>query len=185
MAESTTNKTTTSTRSRQSSKPAAPADPPEVNPEKPMVAKDIDPNQIVTVRNGFQGMLVYKSRKTGERFIWEEFGDEQDMELSELKNARNSSKAFFEKNWFMFDEPWIVDYLGVSKFYKHAVSIDDFDKLFESDPEELKKTISEMSNGQKRSLAYRAKRLISEGAIDSRKVVAALEEALNMELVEK
>ncbi len=183
MAEETVTKTT-STRSK-ASKPAAPKAPAEEVVEKPLVAKDIDPNQIVTVRNGFQGMLIYKSKKTGERYIWQEFGDEQDMELSELKNARNSSKGFFEKNWFMFDEPWIVDYLGVSKFYKHAVSIEDFDKLFELDPNELKKTIADMSEGQKRSLAYRARRLISEGEIDSRKVVAALEEALHTELIEK
>lgn len=183
MAEETVTKTT-STRSK-ASKPAAPKAPAEEGVEKPLVAKDIDPNQIVTVRNGFQGMLIYKSKKTGERYIWQEFGDEQDMELSELKNARNSSKGFFEKNWFMFDEPWIVDYLGVSKFYKHAVSIEDFDKLFELDPNELKKTIADMSEGQKRSLAYRARRLISEGEIDSRKVIAALEEALHTELIEK
>lgn len=183
MAEETVTKTT-STRSK-ASKPAAPKAPAEEVVERPLIAKDIDPNQIVTVRNGFQGMLIYKSKKTGERYIWQEFGDEQDMELSELKNARNSSKGFFEKNWFMFDEPWIVDYLGVSKFYKHAVSIEDFDKLFELDPNELKKTIADMSEGQKRSLAYRARRLISEGEIDSRKVVAALEEALHTELIEK
>lgn len=183
MAEETVTKTT-STRSK-TTKPAAPKAPAEEVVEKPLVAKDIDPNQIVTVRNGFQGMLIYKSKKTGERYIWQEFGDEQDMELSELKNARNSSKGFFEKNWFMFDDPWIVDYLGVSKFYKHAVSIEDFDKLFELDPNELKKTVADMSEGQKRSLAYRARRLISEGEIDSRKVVAALEEALHTELIEK
>ena len=83
MAEETVTKTT-STRSK-TTKPAAPKAPVEEVVEKPLVAKDIDPNQIVTVRNGFQGMLIYKSKKTGERYIWQEFGDEQDMELSELK----------------------------------------------------------------------------------------------------
>lgn len=53
--------------------------------KKPVVPKEIDPNQIITVRNGFQGRLVYKSKRTGERWSWESFGAEQDMELSELK----------------------------------------------------------------------------------------------------
>ena len=78
--------------------------------KKPLVPKDIDPSQYVTVRNGFQGRLVYKSKRTGERFVWDSFGAEQDMELSELRNARNSNKKYFINNWFMFDEPWIVDY---------------------------------------------------------------------------
>ena len=28
--------------------------------KKPLIPKDVDPNQYVTVRNGFQGRLVYK-----------------------------------------------------------------------------------------------------------------------------
>ena len=66
--------------------------------KKAIVAKDIDPNQYVVVRNGFQGRLVYISKKTGERFVWDGFGSEQEMELRELKNARNSYKKFFENN---------------------------------------------------------------------------------------
>ena len=77
--------------------------------KKPVVPKEIDPNQIITVRNGFQGRLVYKSKRTGERWSWESFGAEQDMELSELKNARNSNKKYFINNWFMFDEDWVID----------------------------------------------------------------------------
>ena len=30
--------------------------------KKPVVPKEIDPNQIITVRNGFQGRLGYKSK---------------------------------------------------------------------------------------------------------------------------
>ena len=59
------------------------------------VKETLDPDTLVTVRNGFQGILVYKSKKTGEKFVWETFGAEQEIELKELKNAKNSSKTFF------------------------------------------------------------------------------------------
>ena len=77
------------------------------------VRKQLDPHTIVTVKNGFPGMLIYESSKTGEMFRWESLGDEQDMELQELKNARNASKAFYVNNWFRIDDPEILDYLGV------------------------------------------------------------------------
>ena len=154
-------------------------------PEKPLVPKEVDPNQIVTVRNGFQGRLVYKSRRTGERWSWETFGAEQDMELSELKNARNSNKKYFINNWFMFDEDWIVDYLGMRQYYKHALPIDDFDKLFEKPASEIEKIVSKLSDGQRKSVAYRAKQLIAEGGIDSNKVITTLENCLNTELIER
>lgn len=147
--------------------------------------KDVDPGQIVTVRNGFQGRLVYKSKHTGERFVWDEFGAEQDMELSELKSARSSNKKYFINNWFMFDEPWIIDYLGMNQYYKFAISIDGFDRLFERPADELSAAIANLSNGQKRSVAYRARQLIAEGAIDSNRAISTLEECLGVELVDR
>lgn len=159
--------------------------PTEAVAKKPIIPKDVDPNQIITVRNGFQGRLVYKSKRTGERFVWDSFGSEQDMEISELRSARNSNKKYFINNWFMFDEPWIVDYIGMGQYYKFAVSIQDFDKLFEKPVAELEKAIAKMSDGQKKSVAYRAKQLIAEGGIDSNKTITTLEKCLGTELIER
>jgi hypothetical protein len=147
--------------------------------------KQFDPNQYVTVRNGFQGTLVYKSPKTGERFVWDKFGDEQDMEVAELRNARSASKSFFINNWFMFDDPEVVDYLGMRQYYKFALTIDQFDELFTKTPAEIKSIVSKLSDGQKNSVAYRAKELIAVGEIDSNKAIAALEESLGRALVER
>ena len=157
----------------------------QTEPKKAMIPKEVDPNQYVTVRNGFQGRLVYKSKRTGERFVWDSFGAEQDMELSELKNARNSNKKYFINNWFMFDEPWVVDYIGMSQYYKFAISIQDFDRLFEKPAAEIGKIISKLSDGQKKSVAYRAKQLIAEDGIDSNRTIAALEKHLGTELIER
>lgn len=153
--------------------------------KKKVSTKNIDMTQYVVVRNGFQGRLVYKSSRTGEHFVWDEFGSEQEMELRELRNARNSSKKFFINNWFMFDEDWIIDFLGVKQFYKNAVSIDNFDSIFSKPADEIKSIIKEMSDGQKRSTAYRARQLITAGEIDSNKAIAALEDALGIELIER
>ena len=152
--------------------------------KRQLVPKDIDPHTIITVRNGFQGRLVYRSKKTGERFVWDTFGAEQDMEIGELRNARNSNKKYFINNWFMFEEPWIVDYIGMSQYYKLAISIADFDKLFEKSAAEIERTVSKLSDGQKKSVAYRAKQLIASGSIDSNKAIATLEKCLGVELIE-
>lgn len=149
------------------------------------VKRDLDPNMIITVKNGFQGRLIYKSRRTQERFEWESFGDEQDMDLQELKNAKNASKAFFENNWFLIDDPEVLEYLGVTQYYKYALNFNSFDDLFKMDADDIKKTISRLSVGQKKSVAYRAKQLISDGIIDSIKVISALEDSLSIELIDR
>ena len=81
-------------RKRTSSQTKKAAQISEPKKEKALTPKDIDDSQYVTVVNGFHGILVYRSRKTGEEFVWDKYGDEQEMELRELKNAKSSAKAF-------------------------------------------------------------------------------------------
>lgn len=161
-------------------------EPKPAEPEKPIVPKEVDLNTYITVYNGFQGGLVYKSRRTGETFKWDRYGSEQEMELKELKNAKNTHKQMFINNWFMFskEDSWVIDYLGLNQYYKNAVSIDEFDNIFKLSPAKLKAAIGEMSKAQQKSVLYRASRLIESGEIDSRKTIAALEEALGVQLIE-
>lgn len=148
------------------------------------VAPKLDPNTVVTVRNGFDGTLIYKSRKTGEKFKWEGFGTEHDMELSELKSARNSDKRFFENNWFLIDDPEVIDYLNVGQYYKNALRYEDFDMLFNGDPADVERVLGGLSAGQKRTVSYRARALVAEGKIDSLSMIAAIERALAVKLTD-
>ena len=181
----TNTKTTKTTVDKTTKTTTAKTTKTTANNDRPFIPVDVRLTDYVVVRNGFQGNLVYQSKKTGEVYFWDEFGSEQEMELRELVNAKNSYKGFFINNWFMFDEDWIVDYLGVRQFYKNALSLDEFDSIFELTPTEIKQKVSLLSEGQKKSLSYRAKELISEKKIDSLSVISAIEEALGLDIVEK
>lgn len=159
----------------------------EQREEKIIIPKEIDPNQIITVLNGLQGTLVYVSPRTHEKFRWESFGDEQEMELRELRNAKSSAKKFFINNWFMFDEEneWVIDYLGLRQYYKHAIKLEDFDDLFTKPASAIKKAVAKLSEGQKNSVAYRARQLVIDKQIDSLSTIEALEETLGIELIER
>lgn len=150
--------------------------------EKPK-HKELRPEDFVVVRNGFNGKLVYRSRNTRELFIWDGLGAEQEMELRELKHARNSARAYFENNWFMFDDPEIPQWLGVGMYYKGALSVDEVDELFLKAPEEIEKALKVMPSGQKEMVADRARELLRNGQkIDSLKVIRTLEHGLGVTL---
>ena len=154
--------------------------------EKTIIPKDVDPSTIISVKNGFQGRLVYVSPRTHEKFVWDAFGDEQEMELREVRNAKSSAKKFFLNNWFMFDDDkWVIDYLGLKNYYKNAINLDKFDELFKLASDKIAGTISKLSEGQKKSVAYRARQLVAEKKIDSLKTIDALEDALGIDLIEK
>ena len=149
------------------------------------VRQELDPHMLVTVRNGFHGRLIYIDRKTREEYIWEEFGDEQDIELIDLKYAKSSAKKFFTENWFIIEDPVVVEHLGLEQYYKGALDVEGFEDLFVKDPKEIEKIVAGLSNGQKRTVMYRARQAITEGTIDSLRVISALEKALGIELVER
>ena len=192
MAETKTKAVKAAPKSAAAAKAPAEEDPqvreaPKKEAQKQVykVRKQLDPHTIVTVKNGFPGMLIYESSKTGEMFRWESLGDEQDMELQELKNARNASKAFYVNNWFRIDDPEILDYLGVAEYYKNALNLIDDETLRALKPEDIRSTVMKMSDGQKLALKYRVKQMIENGDIDSMKMITAFEEALGVELIER
>ena len=188
---STSKKTTTAAKTpavEKESSVASVAEPAvQEEPVKTVSRKDVDLDQLIPVLNGFQGRLLYRSPRTNELLVWPEFGDEQMMELKELRNAKNTWKVFFANNWFMFDDEhqWVVDYLGVRQYYKNALGIDNFDDLFSKSPEEITEIISGLSDGQKKSVVQRARTLVAEDAIDSNRAITALEESLGIELKER
>lgn len=177
--------TTKATKSKTTKTTKATAEK-EQTVTKKISIRDVDQNQFIPVYNGFHGFLVYKSKRTGEEYHWDSFGEVQEIELRELRNIKSAAKSFFINNWFMFDDEyaWVVDYLGVGKFYKNAVSVEQFDDIFFKTPDEIETAIKDMSSGQKSSAMYRARQLIADGQIDSYKAIETLEKALGVELIE-
>ena len=98
----------------------------------PVKKQEVDMNQTITVRNGFHGILVYKSRRTGEEYVWNEFGDEQDMELSELKNI------------FGFDSIVIYDSQGTERVSDGSV----WNVSFPIDPEDAAYALNNLRYGR-------------------------------------
>lgn len=148
---------------------------------------NVNPNELIPVRNGFHGTLVYVDSRTNEKIVWSEFGDTQEMELLQLKNAKNTNRFFFENNYFLFDDEysWVIDYLRVNKYYEHAISIEGYSELFTKSASEIKKAVQELTSGQRESLILCAQEKIKAGEIDSIKIVRALEEGLGVTLIEE
>ena len=136
----------------------------------------------VTVKNGFAGRLVYKSRRNGERFIWEETGDEQDLEYQTLKDVRNSNKEFFINNWFIIEDQDVIDALNLKKYYEGSIRMDTLYQLVEQKPEVIERTVRDMPDGPKDTLKMRLRQMIADEEIDSIKVIAAFERSLGVKL---
>lgn len=146
--------------------------------------KRINPSKLIEVKNGFNGRLIFENKRTGEVYTWESFGDILDIPFTDLKYAKASQKDFFVRNWFLIDDEDVIEALGVKRFYEHALTEEEFDTLFDLSPSEITSRLSELSDGQKKSLSYKVRKLYSEGKIDSLRVINAFEHSLGINLKE-
>lgn len=147
---------------------------------------DIPNNYEIPVKSNVAGGLTYASRKNkGLEYRWEQNGDVEYIEYSELVSMRNTQRKFFENNWIVIEDS---DYtaeevyraLSVQKYYEF--NLNSIDDIF-SFPEATVREIAEKaSKGLKDNIIARARVLYSEGSdlFDSSKRVKMFEDAFNM-----
>ena len=152
----------------------------------------IPADTLVSCRSGVRGELKYISRRmNGMQYIWNDFGDENSIEYEELSSLRNTDMRFFKDNWIVFEDSdeytaqEIYESLKVDQYYKNMISIDNFDSLFNDEPENIIRIVSGMTNGLKETVSIRAKQLYNTGILDSRKRIEAIESSLGIELIKK
>lgn len=138
----------------------------------------------VLVRNGYHGPLIIALPKSGYTLKLASFGDEDYIEIGDLRTLRNSHPKFFKKNWLLFDDPDVIEYLHVEEFYKNALSIDGIDELFNMDIDDAVAKIAILSDGQKKTVAYTAMEKIDLKEMDSIAQIKAFEKALGCALME-
>jgi len=162
-----------------------------IEKDKPKVNKKISIplDTMISCKSAVRGTLEYHSKRVmGYQVVWDDFGDEQFVELQELVSMRNTDLRFFKDNWVVIDDSdeytanEILKFIRVDQYYKDLIDIDNFDSLFNEDPKIIKEKISKMSSGLKDTIGIRAKQLYNNGVLDSRSRIDALEESLGIEL---
>lgn len=162
---------------------------PVINATKSNKKKSISTDYMIPVKSGVNGILVYVSKKTfGYEVEWNNFGDIEYIEYSELLSMRNTTKAFFENNWIYFEDTddytaqELYEALRVDHYYKNTVLGKDIDSIFDKTPNEIQEIITPLSKGIKETIALTARAKIDAGELDSIKRIEALEKSLNVEL---
>lgn len=145
--------------------------------------RKITNDTMVECKNGTHGKLVYVSKKNpGVTYEWNEFGEIQEMDYGELVSMRGAQRRFFEDNWVLIEDAEVLKKLGVDKYYKNALTTENFDSVFTWSVDEIKEKIPKMSDGMKDSIRVRAMELIKAGKFDSLASIKAMGEALGCDL---
>ena len=148
-------------------------------------AKRITNDTMVQCKNGTHGPLIYvSSRNAGYIVEWQEFGEIQDIDYGELLAMRGSQPRFFRDNWILIEDAEVLRKLGMDRYYKNALTTENFDEVFHWTASDIREKVPKMSDGMKDSIRVRAKELVKSGELDSRSVIKALNEVLSCNLEE-
>ncbi|OMD71209.1 hypothetical protein [Paenibacillus odorifer] len=142
----------------------------------------LDESLLVPVVSRVKGGLTYKSSRTHQIYRFDDFGDEQVMELSELRTMLSSQRAFLQRGWLEILDDEIVQYLNIEKFQTKVVTDEDIEILFMSSPEEVKDVLGEANTNTKRAVFGFARDKYINGTLINVHLIKAIEDSLGEKL---
>lgn len=146
--------------------------------------KKYDDHDLVLVKNGTSGELVYIAPRTGVTYIFDSFGDEQEIPFGELKATRMGNYAtFFKRQWFLIDDQEVIKQLGIEKYYKDQLSYNELNEIFNLNKEDIVKRVKNISEYQRDTLGYLTVKKIKNNEINDLNVIRSLEDVLHTKLI--
>ena len=71
------------------------------------------------------------------------------MDYAELLVMRGSQPRFFRDNWILIEDANVLRKLGVERYYKNALTTENFDEVFKWTPDEIREKVPKMSEGMR------------------------------------
>ena len=149
---------------------------------KQKVRKRLDENMLVPIASGVNGGLTYISSRSGQVWKFQQYDDEDVMELRELRTMLSSARKFLQKGWIRILDPEVIEYLNLKRLQKEVVDPDDLDALLEMSPEGILNVIKESNANAKRLIYGFAKEKYINGELTNIHTIKAIEEGLGESL---
>lgn len=137
-------------------------------------------DEMVEVRNVYNGKVVYNSPKTKINYAWLEKGDIEVMSIEEILTMHTKRK-YLEEPWLAIDDKRIIEGLGLEKAVDIIEKIEDTNALVEMDLQELEKLINGLNRNQRLNLRDEVVIKIKSNEIRDYATVVALKQLLEIE----
>lgn len=144
-------------------------------------------NDIVYVQSCFHGDLFYRSKRNNGFIVeWQQFGEEQPVDVDELMYMRNTQPTFFKEQWIRLvgdNADDVFEFLHLDRYCKNNLKFDDFDDVFAMESDEIEMVVKSFTPSLRESFARRALELIETGELDNLKKIQAIERASGYSLL--
>jgi hypothetical protein len=150
----------------------------EPKKEKRVVNRD----DLVTIMNTTTGRVLYNSKKTGAEWVFNDYGDTDEIEVSELITMKNAHPRYLKEPWLLVLDDDVVDYLGLSQLYENVLNPDELDQFFKLHEDQMKSIIEKAPRGIRQLIVSVANLKIANKSFDSLSKINLIEETFKIEL---
>lgn len=142
----------------------------------------VDRDQLVDVMSVTEGVLVYRSKRSGQEWEFNEYGAIDTIDVAELMAMRSGQSKFLNEPFIIVLDDEVVEFLGLKKTYEKIDFVEDIDTIFNKKNEDFKALLNKSPRGIQTTILSRAKKLVDNGELDSTEKIRFMEENFKVDL---
>lgn len=143
---------------------------------------EIDRNEMVACRSTTGGKLIYVSTRSGNKYVWRDYGAVEYIDVGELLTMKSSQPTFLEDVLFVIDDEEAATFLGLDETYENVFQLGDINSFLKKDAKELEEILPKLPAGLKATVAAKAREAMENGTLDSRSIIKLIEDKLDVSL---
>lgn len=158
---------------------------PEVAQAATKTPRKFAQDELILCRSITSGELLYPSRKTGQLYIWSNYGDYCEVEYQDLQSLKSTRSPYIFKPHFIIEdeellEQWNKDLAPLYEKLSDSGNIESFFAI--SDFNTFKEKLTAYPEGIKNSIKIMAAEKVKDGSLDSRRKIDIIDEVLKTDL---
>lgn len=128
--------------------------------------------------------VSYKDSKTLDMYEWDLAGHTEYMSFETLKNMWRSHKGYFKNMWLKPNDDRVINKFGLTKTFEKYEYLMEPSNYTKKNIGKICDSITSTPNGLKIALCDKIKDMVVNGEVSDVSVIRALENRLNIDLIE-
>lgn len=125
---------------------------------------NVDSDKFVPCMNLNHGPLTYVNR-SGMEWRWEEFGDEQDLTVGDLKTMLASYPRFIKEPWILILDEEVIMHLRLDKMYESIVKPSEVPSFLKLSEKKISERLVKAPSGVKELIVLEARKHYKDGSL--------------------
>lgn len=141
-------------------------------------------NDMIPCKSVRYGLLQHVSKKSGDSYVWEDYGDIVDVAYGDLLALKSGKSKFLYAPWFIVLDDQLAEEWKLKELYTYFEEFEDVEDFLQSGAITLRRQLPNAPQGYKDLIVHKAGEMIRNGSLDSIGTVKAIDDVLNKSLSE-